>query len=133
MTPHVNPSNEIVVDLKPEIVIAEATGVTYATGTSNSVTLPLFTTQTAQTQVRIRSGETIAIGGLVKNSEQQKEVKVPVLGDIPLIGVFFKNKRWYSGGSDPNRQDLLIFLTVRLMEGKADSAQTVAAVPSQSQ
>ena len=130
VTPHVNPSQEIVVDLKPEIVTADATGVTYSTGQGSTVTLPLFITQTAQTHVRIASGQTIVIGGLIKTSGQKVQVKVPLLGDIPLIGLLFKNTRWYSGGSDPNRQDLLIFLTVKLMEEKGPAAnQAVAAVP----
>ena len=127
VTPHVNPSNEIVVDLKPE-VIAFSSNVTYDTGAGNSVSLPRFTTQTAQTQVRIRNNETVAIGGLVKQTEAKTEVKVPILGDIPILGLLFKNTTRY-GGSDPVRQDLLIFLTVKLMEESAVSHQTVAAAP----
>lgn len=129
VTPYVNPSLEIVVKLKPEIVVAEATGVTYNTGADTSVTLPLFTTQTAETQVRIHNNETIAIGGLVKTSEQSTEVKVPLLGDIPIIGLLFKNTERDSGGSDPNRQDLLIFLTVKIMDQEAPGAQTAAVAP----
>jgi type IV pilus assembly protein PilQ len=132
VTPHVNPSSEIVVDLKPEIIAAEPSGVSYSTGGSNTnVTLPLFTTQTAKTQVRIASGETIVIGGLVKESSSHVQSKVPLLGDIPLVGALFKNNRWYSGGSDPNRQDLIIFLTVDLMEqegeGRAEPAVASAS------
>ena len=125
VTPHVNPSNEIVVDLKPE-VIAFNQNVTYDTGAGNSVSLPRFTTQTAQTQVRIHNEETVAIGGLVKQTETKTEVKVPFLGDIPIVGALFKNTTRY-GGSDPVRQDLLIFLTVKLMEETPVSHQTVAA------
>ena len=127
VTPHVNPSSEIVVDMKPE-VIAFTANVTYDTGAGNSVSLPRFTTQTAQTQVRIRDNETVAIGGLVKQTERKSEVKVPVLGDIPIIGLLFKNTTRY-GGSDPVRQDLLVFLTVRLMQEAPASHQAVAAAP----
>lgn len=128
VTPHVNPSGEIVVDMKPEIVTAGA-NVDYGTG-GGTVSLPRFTIQTAQTQVRIHSGETIAIGGLVKQVDTHKEEKVPLLGDIPLIGMLFKNNSGYTaaGQSDPARQDLLIFLTVKLMEEAPAKAQAVAAV-----
>ncbi|MDP3723354.1 MAG: secretin N-terminal domain-containing protein [Candidatus Omnitrophota bacterium] len=127
VTPHVNPNLEIVVDLKPEI-IAVGTEVTYSLGTSSgSVSFPRFTTQTAQTQVRIQNGQTIALGGLVKTNDTKVVTKVPVLGDIPILGLLFKNTRWYSGGSDPVRQDLLIFLTVRLMEEGTGFQQAVAA------
>lgn len=135
VTPHVNPSQEIVVDLKPE-VITSAGNVTYDTGQGNSVSLPEFTVQSAQTHVRIKNGETIAIGGLVKQVEQHREVKVPLLGDIPLIGLLFKSTSRYQGvgGSDPVRQDLLIFLTVKIMEESGEplsQGQTVAAAPIQ--
>ena len=126
VTPHVNPSNEIVVDLKPEVITA-GDPVTFNTGTGgNAVSLPRFTVQNAKTQVRIRSGETIAIGGLVKQTESKIETKVPILGDIPLVGLFFKNVQRYST-SDPVRQDLLIFLTVKLMDEGPAAGQAVAA------
>jgi len=131
VTPHVNPSNEIVVDLKPEIITVVEAGVTYSLGsTAGSVTFPRFTTQSADTQVRIKSGDTIAIGGLVKSAEAKVEAKVPILGDVPLLGALFKNTRWYSGGSDPVRQDVLIFLTVALSGDSAAPAGTVAAAPA---
>ena len=131
VTPHVNPSREIVVDLKPE-VIAVGDPVTYSLGsTSGSISFPLFTTQTAKTQVRIGNGQTIAIGGLEKTREGKVSEKIPVLGDIPILGLLFKSTRWYSGGSDPVRQDLLIFLTVKLRdEPSPRSEQAVAAVPA---
>ncbi len=132
VTPHVNPNKEIVVDLKPEIVTVGAP-VSYSLGgTSGSVEFPRFTAQTAQTQVRIQSGQTIAIGGLVKSSEGKVEAKIPILGDIPVVGMLFKNTHWYSGTSDPVRQDVLIFLTVNLMEEKPlpSDQQKVAAAPA---
>lgn len=123
VTPHVNPNNEIVVEVKPNVT-AFSSKVTYDTGQSSSVSLPEFSIQTAQTQVRIKSGDTIAIGGLIKETDQKKEVKVPILGDIPIVGLLFKNVERY-GTSDPARQDLLIFLTVNLM--KEDASHTMAA------
>ena len=129
VTPHVNPSNEINVELKPEVI--SFTGLrSYDTGGTTSISLPEFTTQVAQTQVRIQDGHTIAIGGLVKKTEAKTEVKVPVLGDIPILGLLFKNTTRY-GGSDPVLQDLLIFLTVKLADGRpAQKAQAVAVVPA---
>ena len=129
VTPHVNPSNEIVVDLKPEVIAAE-TPVSFSTGTG-TVELPLFSTQTAQTQVRIRNGETIAIGGLIKTSEAKTQSKIPILGDIPIIGLLFRNTQRNAPLSPSIKQDLLIFLTVKLMdEEKNDSnGQKVAVVP----
>ncbi len=54
---------------------------------------------------------------------------MPLLGDIPIGGLLFTNTQRY-GGSDPARQDLLIFLTVKMMqESTAPHAQAVAAAP----
>ncbi len=125
VTPHVNPSQEIVVDLKPEVTSFQEL-VTYNTGGGSSVGLPRFTVQTADTQVRIKNGETIVIGGLIKKTETSTETKVPVLGDIPIIGLLFKNTSKY-GTSDPVKQDLLIFLTVKLTEDTPAPAATVAS------
>ena len=127
VTPHVNPSQEIVVELKPE-VITFSSNRTYDTGSGQSVSLPEFTVQDATTQVRIRNQETVAIGGLVKETDTKTEAKVPFLGDLPILGLLFKNVTRY-GGSDPARQDLLIFLTVKLM-GEASGEQAVAAAPA---
>jgi len=134
VTPHVNPSMEIVVDLRPE-VIAVIEPVSYNTGGAGAttITLPQFSTQTAQTQVRIQNGETIAIGGLVKETNAKLEEKVPFLGDLPLIGFLFTNVSQNTAAltSEPKRQDLLIFLTVTLKEEPARHEQAVAAAPSQ--
>jgi type IV pilus assembly protein PilQ len=126
VTPHVNASNEIVVDLKPELITV-GSDVSYQLAGTDTITFPRFTSQNAKTQVRIQDGETIAIGGLVKESKAQVEEKVPFLGDIPVVGLLFKHSRWYSGGSDPVKQDVLIFLTVNLLEEPSEPAQTVAA------
>ncbi len=125
VTPHVNPSNEVVVDLKPE-VISFTGNRSYDTGSSQSVSLPEFSTQTAETQVRISNGDTIAIGGLIKATESKVVSKVPVLGDIPFFGNLFKSTTKY-GGSDPVRQDLLIFLTVKMTEDPVITKSSVAS------
>lgn len=130
VTPHVNPSGEIVTDLKPE-VITGAESVSYSTGQNSAIELPRFTVQNAETQVRIRSGETIAIGGLVKSTQVVGVSKVPFFGDLPLVGVLFRNTNRFqgTGSTDPVRQDLIIFLTVKLVQESAPKGQEVAAVP----
>ncbi|MBI4342163.1 MAG: secretin and TonB N-terminal domain-containing protein [Candidatus Omnitrophica bacterium] len=122
VTPHVNPSNEIVVDLKPEIIAAQS-NATFNVSGSQSVSLPRFSIQTVQTAVRIQDGQTIAIGGLVKDLKVSQENKVPILGDIPILGLLFSNNRTFGGSSNPTlKQDLLIFLTVNLTKDKPRTA-----------
>jgi len=123
VTPHVNPASEIVLDLKPEITEVGATFDTFAQG----ISFPRFTVQKADTQVRLKDGQTLVIGGLVKRKTTVTTNKVPVLGDIPLLGLLFTNQRH---NSDP-LQDLLIFLTVRLVE-EGSQQQTAMATESSS-
>jgi type IV pilus assembly protein PilQ len=128
VTPHVNPSREIVLDLQPEVTATNG-NATFNVSGSTSVSLPRFSTQTVKTQVRILSGETIAIGGLVKTTEIVQKNKVPLLGDIPIIGLLFTNTHKFGGSTNPTlQQDLLIFLTVKLLE---DEKRQGAAVASQ--
>ena len=129
VTPHVNPSNEIVVDLKPEITTV-GTPVSFSVGGTESVSLPRFGTQTVQTQVRIQDGQTIAIGGLIKDSKVVLDKKVPLLGDIPIVGLLFRNHRESDGSTGPTlQQDLLIFLTVTLSKEKELTVAAAAPIP----
>ena len=132
VTPHVNPSEEIVVDLQPEI-IAVGSNATFNVGGSSTVSLPRFSTQTVKTQVRIQDRQTIAIGGLVKDTVVTQVNKVPILGDIPIIGLLFKNTHAFGGSGNPTlKQDLLIFLTVTLTKD-TPPAQAVASNPQPEQ
>ncbi len=115
VTPHVNPNREVLVDLQPQI-IAFSSNVTFSTGGTSSVSLPRFSSQTVKTQVRVDDGQTVAIGGLVKETEVHQATRVPFLGDLPIIGTLFSHSHRFDGGTGPMlKQDLLIFLTVRLM------------------
>jgi len=106
VTPHINSSNEILVDLSPEVSSA-ATQISF--GTVNATP---FNVTTAKTQVMMKSGETIAIGGLLTDNVDTSETKVPYLSDIPLIGkALFKAKR-QTAGSTNSKKETLFFVTV---------------------
>jgi len=131
VTPHVNPAREIVVDLAPEVV-SVGDNATFQIGdtSSDTVSLPRFNTQTVSTQVRIASGDSIAIGGLVKSIEIAQQNKVPILGDLPIVGALFRNSHKFGGSGNPTlQQDLLIFLTVSLDDDDADQAVASSANP----
>ena len=67
---------------------------------------PILSTRETETQIIIKNAETLAIGGLLKNEEQETLFKVPFLGDIPLIGRLFRRKT-----TNVKQLDLVIFLT----------------------
>jgi type II secretory pathway component GspD/PulD (secretin) len=113
VVPHINEANDIVIDLKPEVTAFFAWDE-FGTGT-NAIFAPRFTTRTAETQIMIKDGQTIVIGGLRENETVKVNKKVPFFGDIPLVGELFKYKE------DAIRtKDLLIFVTVRLVPDDRD-------------
>lgn len=72
---------------------------------------PSIDERTANTTVVVNDGETIVIGGLIHETEGDYVYKVPVLGDIPILGYLFKKK-----SKEKNRMELLIFVTPRILE-----------------
>ncbi|MEF3280635.1 MAG: type IV pilus secretin PilQ [Elusimicrobiota bacterium] len=72
---------------------------------------PSVDQRTADTTVVVEDGETIVIGGLIHDYENDYEYKVPLLGDIPLLGYLFKKK-----GKERTRMELLIFVTPKIVE-----------------
>lgn len=69
-----------------------------------------FQERTADTTVRLKDGETMVIGGLIGSEETRSLAKIPFLGDLPILGNFFKSVK--RGKSDT---ELLIFLTAHVL------------------
>lgn len=67
---------------------------------------PMISTRSTNTSVRVKNGETLLIGGLIFDTEQEIASKVPLLGDIPLIKWLFR-----SGDNNREQRELLIFIT----------------------
>ena len=128
VTPHINDANEILVDLKPE-VSARSGATTFSTSTTASFTsIPNFAVTNAQTQVLIKNGETIAIGGLVSDSHEVTEEKIPILGDVPLLGKLFKSKRQTLGTTN-QKEETLFFVTVTIVDPEGEPTGLTAPVP----
>jgi type II secretory pathway component GspD/PulD (secretin) len=66
---------------------------------------PITSKREASTQIRVRDGEVAVIGGLVREEVMRSVKKVPLLGDIPVLGELFKNTSW-----DNRKTELLIFI-----------------------
>ena len=112
----VNPDRYITMSVEP--VVEAITGYTGPDGDRPSVA-----SRSAKTQVMIKDGETIAIGGLIKEDKFETFKKVPILGDIPLLGRLFQYKSKQS-----EKTDLIIFITPRIVGPvavKQASADTV--------
>ncbi len=79
--------------------------------TDNVINQPVFSTRKVQTSVTIWDGQTVVIGGLMREDVQKVEDKVPVLGDIPLLGRAFR-----SSVDQHLKRNLIIFVTTRLID-----------------
>lgn len=82
-------------------------------GSGDSIPLteyPVLDTREAETQILLNNGQTVVIGGLLQDREKSTVLKVPYMGDIPLLGRLFRRDV-----IDNNKLDLLIFLTATLM------------------
>ncbi len=82
---------------------------------------PIFSVREVKTQVTIWDGATIVMGGLTREEVKQVEDKVPILGDIPLLGRAFRSK-----GQSSQKRNLLIFVTARLVDPGGASRKTRA-------
>lgn len=104
VTPQVNADGKIAMKLNPSVSQVAST-VPTASGA------PGVDTRSADTTVMAKDGDTIVIGGLIYDNASDTVYKVPVLGDIPLLGWFFKKK-----ATTRQRVELLIFVTPRIVE-----------------
>ena len=70
-----------------------------------------FQKRSADTTVRLRNGETMVIGGLIDSDESRSLSKIPFLGDIPVLGAFFRSVR-----TSKTETELMIFLTAHVLD-----------------
>lgn len=119
VTPNVNRNGYILMKVHPSI---KKIGDNVSFGDAN---IPQYTTRETETQVMIKDGETIVIGGLMENKKQVDISKVPILGDIPILGFFFSRKT----GTKANnaKTELLIFITAHIVKpGELEESQAAA-------
>ena len=115
VTPHINPTGAVNMEIQ-----AENSSISESTiPISEQISAAVFNRELASTTVAIEDGETIVIGGLIETTTQERVSKVPLLGDIPLLGdLFFKNR-----SEVEVKKELLIILTPRVVRTKEDLAR----------
>ncbi|PNQ71326.1 type IV pilus secretin PilQ [Vibrio agarivorans] len=104
VTPQITPDNRLVLDLN---VTQDRPGQIIKTGTGEAVAIE---TQRIGTQVLVDNGETIVLGGIFQHSITNSVDKVPLLGDLPLLGALFR--RHYERAA---KSELLIFVTPKVL------------------
>jgi type IV pilus assembly protein PilQ len=104
VTPQITPDNRVIMDL---VITQNTRGETVQTPTGPAVSID---TQEIGTQVLVENGETIVLGGIYQQQILNDITKVPVLGDIPYVGVLFRNDSQIH-----EKRELLIFVTPRIV------------------
>jgi len=94
-------------------ILTPALTITEAVLTQNVINQPIFSTRKVTTSVSIWDGQTVALGGLIREDVQKTQDKVPLLGDIPLAGRLFR-----SNVDQKIKRNLIIFVTARLMDAE---------------
>jgi type IV pilus assembly protein PilQ len=107
VTPQITPDNNIIMDLR---VHKDNVGEIISTGGLGG-TVPSIDTRAVETQVLVKDGQTVVLGGIYETERRETISKVPVLGDIPYIGAAFRSKQQTN-----NKAELLIFVTPRILE-----------------
>ena len=111
VTPQVNPAGYIKLKLTPEV--SDFTGEWVGTTQDRR---PITSTRFANTEVQIKDGQTVVIGGLVKSKTTKAVKKIPILGDIPFLGFFFSSKEAGTEENPREQTDLLIFVTATIIK-----------------
>lgn len=104
VTPHITPDNRIILDL---VVTQDTRGETVSTSTGDAVAID---TQEIKTQVLVENGETIVLGGIFQQTSSDGVNKVPLFGDLPLVGALFRNTSQIQ-----QKRELLIFVTPKIV------------------
>ncbi len=109
VTPSITPDNRLILDL---VVKQDSRSEDLVFGENNS-SVPIILKNEIKTQALVDNGKTIVLGGVFREAELEQETKVPLLGDIPLLGRLFKRT---TVNNDKN--ELLIFITPRILSDR---------------
>ena len=112
VAPRVMGSKTLALNLFVEASAQIGTSVSLTDSEGNEFRSPLLASRQARTVVYLQPGQAIAIGGLISERESEAESKVPILGDIPLLGWLFKSTRIRK-----ERTEVLFLIQPRLLEG----------------
>ena len=105
VTPQITPDNRIILDLD---VKKDSVGtITVASG---GVNVPSIDTKEIVTQVLMNDGQTVVLGGVLETTHRDDQTKVPLLGDVPVLGALFKEQ-----SKTNNKDELLIFVTPKIV------------------
>ena len=114
--PKIGDDDYVTMKIRPSITdpLPEVTVGDFLNGGAAVKITPVSTREVILQNVRIKSGETLSIAGLIKNNNVEKIGKIPLLGDLPGIGKLFQNKEF-----SQNKTELMILITPKIVTESA--------------
>jgi general secretion pathway protein D len=116
--PRVNSSGLVVLDIVQEVSDVSPTVVTANTTTTTQATTPTISQRRIASTVAINSGDTVALGGLIRESTNRSVSGIPLLSEIPVMGNLFKTT-----SDAAQRTELLVLLTPRVVRDRQDARE----------
>lgn len=120
VTPQINHDGFVKLMVEPEISSSNRSAQFGGTSTSPAADIPIIETRKTKTQVSLKDGHTLGIGGLISETKSNGENKLPFFGDIPGVGRLFTSK-----SKDVQRRNLMIFITAKIVSGETADAQEI--------
>ncbi|MFN2474872.1 MAG: type II secretion system protein GspD [Chthoniobacterales bacterium] len=108
--PSVNKDSFVTLSVKPEIS-NKVGDEFFPVGGGQSIKSPVIDTRSLESNVLIKSGDTLAIGGLIQDEVRKSRTKVPVMGDVPVLGYFFQSR-----SNERVKRNLLVFVTPTVLD-----------------
>jgi len=109
VTPHLTREDMIRLRLKPKFSVV--TGTVQVAGIVGTIPQPIVDRREADTTLLVKDGQTVVLGGLRKREATKQINKIPLLGDIPLVGLLFRFE-----GEDTVTSELVVFIRPRIVE-----------------
>lgn len=116
ITPYISPDTDIVQMKIKQSADGISTTTVKASQLADSAIVTL--TRKINTQIVVHSGDTAVLGGLMKDQDDESITKVPILGDIPILGWLFKSK-----GTERKKMNLMVFLSPTIVRNMEDNAK----------
>jgi type IV pilus assembly protein PilQ len=110
VTPQITPDNRVILSIT---VSKDSVGELVSSATGGFV--PSIDTREIITQVMVNDGQTVVLGGILETERRDAERKVPLLGDVPVLGRLFKTTT-----TSDNKDELLIFVTPKILREGAN-------------
>lgn len=112
--PRVSSSGRVILDIEQEVSSVSST-------TTSGIDSPTISQRKITTNIAVDNGQTIALGGLIQESQNRTKTKVPVAGDVPILGNLFRRK-----GDKVGKTELLVLITPQVIRNGSEARSVTA-------